>query len=64
MNEPIPIPVEEPALLKEIIDVYINVHRYSIAELSQLLGLHEHEFRSEYLNSNKTLRIIGRAHLG
>lgn len=63
MNEPIPIPVEEPTLFKEIIDVYINVHRYSIEELSQLLGLHEHEFRSEYLNSNRTLRVIGRTHV-
>lgn len=59
MHEPIPIPVEEPTLLREIIDVYIKVHKYSIPDLSQLLALHEPEFRLEYLNSNRTLRIIG-----
>ena len=58
-SEPIPNAVEEPTLLKEIIDVYTSVHGYSISDLSQLLALYEHEFRSEYLNSNRTLHIIG-----
>jgi len=63
LNEPIPIPVEEPTLLKDIMDVYINVHKYSISDLSQLLALHEHEFRSEYLNSDRMLRIVNSIHV-
>lgn len=60
MNEPIPIPVEEPSLLKDIINVYLNDFRYSISDLSQLVFLHEQEFRSEYLNSNRPLHIINK----
>jgi Zn-dependent peptidase ImmA (M78 family)/transcriptional regulator with XRE-family HTH domain len=64
MNEPVPIPIESPTLLKDILDVYINDHRYSIVELSQLLALHEHEFRSEYWNTDRTLHIVARTRIG
>lgn len=60
LNEPVSISVEEPTLLKEIIDVYFNIHKYSVPELSQILALHEHEFRAKYLNSNRTLHIVNR----
>lgn len=48
--EPIPIPPEEPRLLREIIAVHRTSHRRSLADLSRLLGMHEDEFRAEYWN--------------
>jgi Zn-dependent peptidase ImmA (M78 family)/DNA-binding XRE family transcriptional regulator len=47
--EPVPIPVEQPALLKELIEVHRSTFGYTVPELSLLLGLQEHEVRSQYL---------------
>lgn len=45
------IPKERPALLKEIIDTYRYKLGYTSRELSLLLGLHEDEAASIYLNN-------------
>jgi Zn-dependent peptidase ImmA (M78 family) len=64
MNEPVPIPIENPTLLKDILNVYINDNGYSLSELSQLVALHEHEFRCEYCNTDRTLHIVARKRIG
>lgn len=46
--EPIPIPAEEPEMLKEIISVHRRSHGRSIADLSRLLGMFERDFVATY----------------
>lgn len=55
--EPVPIPCEEPALFRAIIDVHRRSHGRHISELSQMLGMHERQFRDEIWNSVSGLRI-------
>jgi Zn-dependent peptidase ImmA (M78 family)/transcriptional regulator with XRE-family HTH domain len=62
-NEPNPIAVEEPTIFNAMIEVYFNELKYDLSDLSQLLALHEHEFRAEYLHVNRTLRIVGGANV-
>jgi Zn-dependent peptidase ImmA (M78 family)/DNA-binding XRE family transcriptional regulator len=57
--EPVPIPSEEPGLLRDILDVHRRDHRRTPAELSELLGMHEHQFRGEFWQSSLGLRIAG-----
>ena len=57
INEPIPIPAEEPTLLEDIIDVCLH-QGMTIDRLSGMLGLHEREFSSLYLAKRLTLRIV------
>jgi Zn-dependent peptidase ImmA (M78 family)/transcriptional regulator with XRE-family HTH domain len=57
--EPAPIPAEEPALFRAILDVHRNHHHRSPAELSDLLGMFEHQFRREFWQSTLGLRIAG-----
>lgn len=61
MNEPNPIPQEEPRLIKEIIEVHRTEHRYSTAEMSLATSLKTEEFRSVYLDQideKPTLRLV------
>jgi Zn-dependent peptidase ImmA (M78 family)/DNA-binding XRE family transcriptional regulator len=57
--EPAPIPAEEPALFRAILDVHQKDHQRSPAELSALLGMFEHQFRREFWQSTLGLRIAG-----
>lgn len=50
MNEPNPIPQEEPRLIKDIIEVHQTTHSYSAAELSLATSLKVEEFYSVYLD--------------
>lgn len=59
LSEPMPVAVEEPTLIKDIVETYRTVCKYSIEDLSQLLSLQVHEFRELYLNGNKPLRVVG-----
>lgn len=43
------IPKEKPTLLQELVNTYRNKLNYSLAELSTLLGMHEHEIKTIYL---------------
>jgi Zn-dependent peptidase ImmA (M78 family)/DNA-binding XRE family transcriptional regulator len=49
LKEPYAIPAEEPSLLKDLIDVHLHQHNYTIPEMSRLLYLCQDEFLSEYL---------------
>lgn len=50
INEPNPIPQEEPNLIKEIIEVHRTAHSYSTTELSNVASLKVKEFQSVYLD--------------
>lgn len=57
--EPEPIPIEDPMLIHEILDVYRSEHQFSISELSQLAVLNEHEFRDQYGFNQRKFRVMG-----
>jgi Zn-dependent peptidase ImmA (M78 family)/transcriptional regulator with XRE-family HTH domain len=59
IEEPVPLPPEEPELLSKIIATHRKQHGYTMAELSQLVCLDEGEFRSRYLSENRKLRVVG-----
>jgi Zn-dependent peptidase ImmA (M78 family)/transcriptional regulator with XRE-family HTH domain len=59
IQEPVPLPPEEPELLMRIIDVHRKQQAYSIEELSDLVAVYEPEFRSRYLREQGRLRIVG-----
>jgi Zn-dependent peptidase ImmA (M78 family)/DNA-binding XRE family transcriptional regulator len=55
--EPIPIPAEEPQMLREILEVHRQSHARSVKELSDLLALTEEQFRSMYWQEFSGLRL-------
>lgn len=57
--EPVPIPAEEPGLFRAILDVHRNDHERTVGELSEMLGMYEHQFLDEFWNSLSGLRIAG-----
>ena len=59
INEPFPLPPEEPALVRELIDCHIGDLGYDERALSDLLHLEPAEFRSHYRNTNSSgLRLV------
>jgi Zn-dependent peptidase ImmA (M78 family)/transcriptional regulator with XRE-family HTH domain len=58
LNEPAPIPDEEPTVLRDIIEVHLRDHNYSIAELSRALVSNEQEFISQYLPERQHFRLV------
>ena len=57
--EPAMIPPEEPQMFREILNVHRTAHGRSVAQLSDLLGMREHQFREEYWQETLNLRIAG-----
>jgi Zn-dependent peptidase ImmA (M78 family)/DNA-binding XRE family transcriptional regulator len=55
--EPVPIPPEEPELLKDILDVHRRHYVRNLAALSAMLGMHEHQFREQFWRGVSGLRI-------
>lgn len=58
IKEPHPIPSEEPAMVKNVIDVYRKHHRYTLSDLGSLTNLHAHEFGHLYLEDEHYLRRV------
>jgi Zn-dependent peptidase ImmA (M78 family) len=56
--EPAPLADEEPSLLQDVVRIHLQDHKYSVAQLSSHVKLNEHEFRSQYLPHQRTLRIM------
>jgi Zn-dependent peptidase ImmA (M78 family)/DNA-binding XRE family transcriptional regulator len=51
------IPIEEPKLIGNIIDTYLNSLKYNISELSELLLLCEAETRTLYISNRRTSHL-------
>lgn len=61
-NEPVSIPIEEPEVIKDIIDVHRNDHGYTLMELLQLMRSTEKKYRRFYLSDEPTerrLQLVG-----
>ncbi len=57
-KEPVYIPIENPRLIHEIVDLHLTELEYSKSELSSMLHVSENEFDGMYLNNPNTLRIL------
>jgi Zn-dependent peptidase ImmA (M78 family) len=57
-EEPLPIPLEEPALMTELIQTHAVDLAYDDAALSKLLNLELAEFRSQYRAGTPKLRLL------
>jgi hypothetical protein len=51
-KEPDTVPVEEPTVMKDLIDLHLNQLAYSITDLANLTTLEENETRSLYLSDS------------
>ncbi len=56
--EPVPIPAEEPRIMREILAVHRHSHARTVKELSDLLALPEEQFRSMYWADLSGLRLV------
>lgn len=52
------IPAENPSALKKLIDIHLNELNYSLPELSKVTYLFPHEFRENYLDEEKHLKLV------
>jgi len=52
------IPVEESTSIRDLLGLHRNRLGYSVAELSDLLVLNEHEFRANYLGQTTQMRVV------
>ena len=57
-NEPVLIPDEEPTTMREVVEVHLKGHRYSVPELCKLVATNEHNFRSLYLPEQQRIRLV------
>lgn len=48
-NEPVKIPLEQPSVLKDTINVYLSDYGYKIEELAKMVNLNVDEFQKEYV---------------
>jgi Zn-dependent peptidase ImmA (M78 family)/DNA-binding XRE family transcriptional regulator len=48
-NEPVKIPLEQPTVLKDTIQVYLSDYGYDIAALAKFLNLYENEAQKEFV---------------
>lgn len=55
--EPNPIPHEKPSVISQIIGVHFTDHKYTVENMSELLTLHEKEFRYDFLPHPSGLRL-------
>lgn len=57
-HEPVPLPQEEPTLVKEILDLHTGELGFSMKELAALMLVDEAEVRSEYAISKSRLQLV------
>jgi Zn-dependent peptidase ImmA (M78 family)/DNA-binding XRE family transcriptional regulator len=58
-NEPVPLPSEEPSLVREIVNLHTGELGFSLRELAHLMLMTEDEVRSEYaLPKNRLKRVV------
>jgi Zn-dependent peptidase ImmA (M78 family)/transcriptional regulator with XRE-family HTH domain len=59
LNEPVPLPQEEPTLIDEIITMHSNELGYSTDDLGTITYTYEDEVRALYLARKSRLRVVG-----
>jgi Zn-dependent peptidase ImmA (M78 family)/transcriptional regulator with XRE-family HTH domain len=56
-DEPNPVAIEEPTVLRDMIDVHLNDLGYSEIDLCKLMACNDAEFRFRYLDEKAILRL-------
>ncbi len=57
-NEPVTVPDEGPSTVREIVEVHLRDHKYSVPELCRAVHAYEHNFRPLYLPEQQRFRIV------
>lgn len=60
MDEPFPLPVEEPTLLRKLLDFFYNDLEYTPQDVAKILRIHERTLRERYMQTNAGLRLVPR----
>jgi Zn-dependent peptidase ImmA (M78 family)/transcriptional regulator with XRE-family HTH domain len=60
LNEPVEIVSEQPTLLQELVNIYIQDYNYSDSELKMLLFLDDEEYKKYNPTASTSLRVISR----
>jgi Zn-dependent peptidase ImmA (M78 family)/DNA-binding XRE family transcriptional regulator len=56
-EEPIDIPLEQPTMFQDIIELYLNKLSYSVTDICNMLAVHEKEFGMLYDPNKRHLRL-------
>ncbi|OAI40193.1 hypothetical protein AYO40_05040 [Planctomycetaceae bacterium SCGC AG-212-D15] len=56
--EPVPLPAEEPEMLREIISFHRRTEARSVEDLSRMLSIHEKQFREQYWQDLSGMRLV------
>lgn len=57
-EEPVPIPAEQPKLIRELVQFHLDQLRYTEDQLSELLAFDPSECRSQYFSATPGLRVV------
>jgi Zn-dependent peptidase ImmA (M78 family) len=58
LAEPVPIPVEEPLSVRQVVDIHLREHGYSVGDLGMITGLGEFEVRRRFLAEDRPLHAV------
>ncbi len=56
--EPVQVPVEEPVVAQQIMEIDRSTHGYSVTQLVEIAGIPEAEFRAVYATDRPLLRAV------
>lgn len=56
--EPVPVDIEQPMLLRDIIETHRTEHKYALSDLAILAGMPEEEFRARHLLERPPLHAL------
>jgi len=56
-KEPIDIPLEQPTMLQDIIELYLKKLDYSVTDICEMLGIYENQFGVLYDDKKRHLRL-------
>ena len=58
INEPLPLSIEEPTLIRSIIDLHIKEHGLTLGALSRMVSSPEEAFAAQYLPEPRRFRVV------
>lgn len=58
LKEPIEIPLEEPSIIKELIEYHLSDLGYTREEMGEAIGLVPSEFAAQYLKERSGIRLV------
>jgi len=60
IDEPFPLPLEEPTLLKKLLDFFYTELDYTPHDVAKILRIHERTLQERYMQTHSGLRLVPR----